>query len=32
MSRRCAFDTRSRPLVSAITGNFGDTAAGSTEE
>ena len=26
MSRRCAFDTRSRPLVSAITGNFGNTA------
>src|ERR1700721_808938 len=32
MSRRCAFDTRSRPFVSAMTGNFGNTAPGATEE
>src|SRR6202789_4504951 len=32
MSRRCAFDTRSRPFVSAMTGNFGNTAPSATEE
>ena len=30
MSRRCAFDTRSRPFVSAIIGNFDNTAPGTT--
>jgi len=32
ISRRCAFDTRSRPFVSAMTGNFGNTASAAREE
>lgn len=31
MSRRCPFDTRSRPLVSATIGTCGSTAAGDTD-
>ena len=31
ISRRCAFDTRNLPLVSAVTGNLG-AAAGASEK